>query len=287
MEPENSMTSEPTFTKALNMRILFLFSILFLGSPEAKAQCLKVLSTESPRAVVLVVHGLNTNPEKMLPLANELRRDGIEALNLELAGHRSDSRINEVTSSIWATEMKLALEQAQARAQDLNVPLYFLGYSLGGLVGLEVLQGLPANVVQKMVLLAPAIRLKWKTNWIRVFSPFPTFIIPSLAPADYRANWGTSMAAYKSLFQTVKRFNSQSSENLNIPTLVFSDRKDELVSFSGLQEVERSLSQWKVIEVSNHDAPNKSYHHLILDSNTLGTVQWRAMLQQILTHFGR
>ena len=41
----------------------------------------------APRGVALVIHGLNLKPERMQPLANELRRWGITVVLCALRGH--------------------------------------------------------------------------------------------------------------------------------------------------------------------------------------------------------
>jgi alpha-beta hydrolase superfamily lysophospholipase len=109
------------------------------------------------RGVALVVHGLNLKPEKMGAIIATLNQDGIDVLNLSLRGHGdnypSQGRKNhdeqrlasfrEVNYELWSDEMYRAYRQVRERGELKNVPLFFVGYSLGGLLGCDLLISRP------------------------------------------------------------------------------------------------------------------------------------------------
>ena len=60
------------------------------------------------RAVAIVVHGLNTLPDKMLSIIQLLTEQGVHVLNLRLSGHRGNSdEMKKVTRDIWLSEIKV------------------------------------------------------------------------------------------------------------------------------------------------------------------------------------
>ncbi|MEI7672855.1 MAG: alpha/beta hydrolase, partial [Deltaproteobacteria bacterium] len=131
----------------------------FHDSPKITAESEKKSSRwyrKSPlkrlRGVALVVHGLNLKPERMKPLISLLNQAGIDALNVSLHGHgdnyfHGDGRemqearlesFRTVTSRLWSAEVHSAYQKAKRRAQQKDVPVFLVGYSLGGLLGCEL-----------------------------------------------------------------------------------------------------------------------------------------------------
>jgi hypothetical protein len=79
--------------------------------------------------------------------------------------------------------------------------------------------------------------------------------------------------------------SASSFRNCNIDTIVFIDRKDEMVSVEILRERidQYGLTNWKIHEVTNSGAVIKpKYHHLLIDSKCVSASTWRHISEIIL-----
>jgi alpha-beta hydrolase superfamily lysophospholipase len=253
------------------------------------------------RGVALVIHGLNLRPERMEFLITQLNRAGIEVLNVSLHGHgnnylhsgaedRKEARLDSfrgVTYNLWSSELYSAYLKARKRAQQKKAPVFLVGYSLGGLLGCELQVSRPDVYFDRMVLFAPALRITAKPYLLKALLPFPNFVLDSLSPEAYRTNDGTPMAGYKALFEALDRLEKNMSGKLNVPTLIFIDRKDELISYDDLvgMIVGEHLDQWRMVTVEK-DAPEAALygHHLLIDEAVVGKVMWSQMQAAFLFH---
>jgi hypothetical protein len=244
------------------------------------------------RAYALMIHGLNLKPEKMGDIAGILNSEGIDVLNLGLRGHNGDTEaFRRVTRDQWLADALQGYRDLKAEAGDS--PVYFVGFSLGAVLGVDLLARAPSNGVgfAKMVLIAPALALRPRNAFVCIFGLFgPGFILPSLDDPAYRANrGGTSMSAYAALFGLVGELGEPGLSNANIPTLLLVDPQDELVSESGIRDLilRRNLSRWELRDVSAA-GPNRSvgHHHRIVDEESLGPEAWRELSQEILSFLG-
>ena len=253
------------------------------------------------RGIALVIHGLNLRPDKMESIIARLTDSNIEALNLSLQGHgdnyirsvesdNSDARLQsfkEVSYQLWMEETSYAYRAAKNRSDQKNVPLFLIGFSLGGLMGADLLVTVPEVQFDKMVLFAPALKMHLRNYIIRVLSPFPRLTIPSLTLGSYQANASTPMAGYNALFASVKHVEENVSPKLNIPTLVFIDKKDELVSYSGLKKMvaNEKLDQWRFYMVQKENTKGSTkINHLIIDAPSTGKRVWKDMMDAMTAH---
>ena len=257
---------------------------------------------EALQGVALVIHGLNLHPDRMGPVVENLNRSGIDALGLSLRGHGAnyDPRLDmdadearletfkNVSYTLWLNEAYLAYRQVQKRAQQHNVPVFLTAFSIGGLIGLDLLISNPDVHFDKMVLLAPAISLHATVYLERILSPFPHLVIPSLADDDYLANKkGTPVAAYNALFEALNHFEENAGSKLNIPALIFIDKKDEFIPWRGLKELveEHKLDQWQFYIVQKEkEMVAGTFHHHILDASSTGEGVWQAMMAATTNH---
>ncbi len=251
--------------------------------------------------VALVVHGLNVRPEMMESLISVLNAAGIEALNISLYGHgdnyqpgrsgsvsekrqRLDS-FKRVTFAAWLEEVRQAYAKVLLRARKKDAPLFFIGYSLGGLLGCSLVTEHTGIHFDKMVLFAPAITLQPAIAYqLKPLERFPDFVIDSDAPPDQRANDGTPVAAYMALLSGSRTFLERCGPKLNIPIIVFVDPLDEFISFSGLRELVGSmgLDRWEIESVSkdNETAPPAAYH-MIISEHGVGPASWRRITETL------
>lgn len=252
-------------------------------------------------AVALVVHGLNLRPDKMESIITLLTDSGIDVLNLSLRGHGRNytgkthidsakarlEAFKTVSYKLWIDETHRAYHIIRARSAQKKLPLFFVGFSLGGLMGVDLFASYPDVYFDRMVLLAPALSMHAINYTAKLLAPFPRLVIPSFILADYRANNGTPMAAYNSVFEAVKHFNKTVNYEINVPTLIFIDRQDELISYRGLKRLVKNeqLDQWKFHHVQKGKTGVKEkMRHLIIDEPSVGKDMWQEMRIAIIDH---
>jgi esterase/lipase len=266
------------------------------------SQWFKISGIRRIKGVALVVHGLNLKPERMQSIIAELNNAGIDVLNLSLRGHgnnflenmnltEDEARLESfrtVTYNLWLDEIYKAYLKVRARASKNNVSVFFIGYSLGGLMGCDLALMHPDVFYDRMILFSPALNITVESYLLKALLPFPNMVIDSLSPTYYRTNKGTPMAAYKALFEAVALFDKNVNGKLNKPTLIFIDEKDEFVSCSKLNEmiVRWNFDQWQIHIVQKDDDVGKNIsHHLIIDRDSVGRKMWKQIRRAIKKHF--
>ena len=272
-----------------------------ISEKDDSSQWFKIRRTKKTKGVALVVHGLNLRPERMQSIIAELNDAGIDVLNLSLRGHGNNYLKNmnvsidgarlesfrTVTYSLWLDESYGAYLKVRERASKKNVPAFFIGYSLGGLMGCDLILSHPDVFYDRMVLFAPALNMTMESYLLKALMPFPNIVIDSLSPISYRANEGTPMAAYKALFEAIEHFEKNVNDKLNKPTLIFIDEKDEFVSCAKLKEMitQRNLDQWQIhIVQKDNDVGEKILHHLIIDRDGVGKQMWKQIKDAVKRH---
>jgi esterase/lipase len=251
--------------------------------------------------VALVIHGLNCRPDKMESIIAKMNDWGIDCLNLSLRGHGENySNLNHmdsaaarmeafksVTYPMWKSEAYQAYQHVERISKQYATPLFFVGFSMGGLLGVDLLSSNPKFRLDKMMLFAPAIKMHKRNSLLKILSPFPRIVIPSIAHKSYLANNGTPIAAYNALFEMYAHLENNLNPKINIPTVVFIDKQDELISFSGLQNMvqDQNLDQWKIHPVKKDKTATKiKMHHLIIDEASVGNNMWHEIVGVTITH---
>lgn len=269
---------------------------------DQSSQWFKISRTKETRGIALVVHGLNLKPERMQSIIVELNDAGIDVLNLALRGHGNNYQKNmnltadearlesfrTVTYNLWLNEIYNAYLKVRERASKKNVPVFFIGYSLGGVMGCNLILLHPDISFDRLILFAPALNITVESYLLKALMPFPGIVIDSLSPIYYRTNKGTPMAAYKALFEAVEHFNNNANYRLNKPALIFIDEKDEFVSCSKLNEIiaKCNLDNWQIhIVRKENDVGGNISHHLIIDKDSVGGKIWKQISNAIKKHF--
>ena len=247
-----------------------------------------------------MVHGLNLQPDKMGPIISHLNNSGIDVLNLSLRGHGQNydhephmspdkarlDTFKTVSYKQWTDEAYRAYRHARKRSDERKAPLFFIGYSLGALLGGDLLASYPDVHFDRMVLFAPAFNCTI-CKGLKILGPFPRLVIPSLSSKSYRANRGTPMAAYIALFETIKHFNQNVSLKLNVPTVIFIDKQDELISYRELDCLIKNekLDRWKFHFLQKGKiGVQENLHHLIIDERSLGKEGWDEVRDKMNQH---
>ena len=257
---------------------------------------------EGTKGIALVIHGLNLRPDKMQTIISVLAGSGIDVLRLSLRGHgenythRTDideeqarlEAFKAVTFPLWLNEAYLAYTQVREKAAQKKVPLFFVGFSLGGLIGLDLFASQPEVHYDRMILFAPAIKLHSLHYLGRILSPMSRLVIPSMAPDSYLSNKkGTPVAAYNALFEGLKHFEKHVSRRLNVPTLIFIDENDEFIPAQAFKKLkkEKKLDRWRLYIVEKEAAANRdAFHHHIIDESSTGKTVWQKMMETTITY---
>lgn len=244
---------------------------------------------EERRGVATVVHGLNQKPSTMDTIVRLLQQSNVDVLRVALTGHHGDSaEWKRVTRERWLEDMLNAYDSISERANDRSATKFFVGNSLGALINLDLMEEHPEHVrYDKMALFAPAIAIRRRCYLMKIAALFPSLSVPSANLRDYRANGGTTGAAYAALFSSLETLQQRTLQHCNIPTLVFIDPNDELVDEHALSTlINHGLDHWSVELVQNERCTlRRKIHHLITDEATVGSEQWSKIEHSIKRHF--
>lgn len=241
------------------------------------------------KGVFLVVHGLNLRPSKMNPLINYLTNKGYYVLRASLSGHRGSLKEQKyINWRKWEQDQKLHLCFALRKAKKLQLPLFNLSYSLGAQLSLTQVLKLNQNPYNKMIFFAPSLWIHWYGELISYFDFLDGEIgLPSWNHEGYRSQSTTSINSYRASQQGRVFFNSLKNTDKLGKTLVVVDPEDEIVS---LKKIKSFLNQnklkkkWKILELSSKEKrPPHSYHHLIIDEQSLGGARWNKLLRELST----
>jgi len=232
------------------------------------------------RAVTLVVPGLNVIPSAMQALVEWLNDGGSHVFLVKLSGHHADSvPIMDVTRTIWETDMLNGYEAARRLAEEHAVPLYFLGYSLGALLGQSLLS-MPGRDIRfdRQVLFAPATAIRKRNYLLKLLFGWDSLTLPSYAPERYKANKRLPMSIYKIMFGMEAEL--WKAGRVSVPTLVFLDPRDELISY---KKVRRFFGMGAVIVPLSSRMRGRygGYHHLIINASTMGETNWALVVEKM------
>ena len=270
-------------------------------SNEDCVEWVKSIHPDRINGVALVIHGLNLKPDKMESIIALLTHSCIDVLNLSLRGHGKNyvqkanvdgskarmETFKKVSYEYWIKETHRAYGLAWKRSREIQVPLFLIGFSLGGLMGTTLFASYPDVYFNRMVLLAPALHIYKIYYLAKLLSPFPRLVIPSFFIKSYCSNRGTPVAAYNALFEAIEHFNKNMASKLNVPTLIFIDTRDELVSYRRLKRIIKNggLHQWKLHPViKSTTGAKEKMHHLIIDESSIGKNAWNERRGLIIHH---
>jgi alpha-beta hydrolase superfamily lysophospholipase len=238
---------------------------------------------------VVLVHGLNNRPETIDPIAYELQQEGFASIRCNLRGHYGPTESKYLASADgWLEDLNLSCKEAIAKSG--NGPLFAIGFSLGGAVILNHLLDNPGFQFERIVFLAPAIKLTPTCQagpLARLIGHLP-FSVPSIAPPTHRAFTFTPLRAYKGLFELISRLHRpEALERFRkLEVLLLIDRKDELVSACQTAKwIERSkLESWTIKYLIPAYGISRHRHHLIIDQQCLDLESWEELTASVIGH---
>lgn len=118
------------------------------------------LPAPSPKAAVLMLHGMSDSPYSLRYLGDRLNAAGAHVLGLRLPGHgTAPSGLVEITWQDMAAAVRLAVEHLSQQADGR--PLYLVGYSNGAALAvhyaLATLEDATLPRINRLVVLSPAV----------------------------------------------------------------------------------------------------------------------------------
>lgn len=136
----------------------------------------------APRAVVIICHGLGEHSGRYEMLAHDFARAGMSAYALDHRGHgRSDGRRGHVRRFVRYVHDLEKFRRRVVGAVGSDVPLVFLGHSLGGLILIRYLQEYPGVPSQGAILSAPALGVAMEVpQWKRRLTQLLYYAVPAL-----------------------------------------------------------------------------------------------------------
>jgi alpha-beta hydrolase superfamily lysophospholipase len=242
-----------------------------------------------PKGVFLVVHGLNLRPSAMDPLAETLASNGYIVHRITLHGH--NGRTSQIfDEKVWLHEVAQSYRDIRDRFPEL--PTYVMGYSLGGLTLMTMLESVsPAEYPRGMILLAPAISLRGVINVLTTLHlpPAITWALPNLTPKKYRRYDYTPLFWYSNTLALYRNVTELTRiERLSaIPTLVFLNEADEIVSSQGTAQWiadHHLFPSWRIEMIHPEESQFPLKEHLIIDEASLGKTEW-ARVRTLLGDF--
>jgi len=119
-----------------------------------------MLTTDSPRAAVLLVHGMSDSPYSLRNLGERIHAAGANVLGLRMPGHgTAPSGLVDLTWQDMAAAVRLAIRHLEQ--QNEGLPIYVIGYSTGAALAVNyALASLDDETlprIERMVFLSPAI----------------------------------------------------------------------------------------------------------------------------------
>lgn len=254
---------------------------------ESLSQPRVLAGTSGESRGVLLVHGFSGSPFELYLLAERLHRQGLHVSLPLLAGHHRSLR--ELADSSWrdwlgSAEAALhALHQAVCAQTDKPPQLAIVGFSMGGLLSIDLARRYPASVEQAKtrpsvaalsILATPLWLPSWQQRAIVRMSQLAglrQLAVPKLAGRDVRANdlpkeplrpWGMPVRALASLVELMQTVRPLLPE-VKQPTFLSYGLRDHTVPPSCLDAFVAELGTPKE-QITQLVLP-ESFHILPLD----------------------
>lgn len=248
------------------------------------------LTLNNKKPIMLICHGLNLCPSKMMDLFDFYTTLGFECYNLTLPGHqKAESHIwSNFQLTYWTNYVQKIYEVYLDKSQKDGIKLYLCAYSIGALIFQDLFLRSPTLIQpNKIIYFAPAIHIKKFKNILNILQPLPGKMkIPSFNLKSYRVWDFTTLSVYLAYFELEKRVidDKKNIFSKNSETLIIIDPKDELVSYSKLMQIQAHNLHFLTINKRLHLLRKNGNHHLIIDKFSLGEVLWKNITAKI-SHF--
>lgn len=191
--------------------------------------------TDTHRGTVVLFHGLTGMPAEVTELAHFLNDRGFAAVVPRLSGHGDNVHaLSGVRLGAWLEDV----ERAFAQGQELGGPLFVVGMSFGGLLGLH-LASRERCPISALVVASVPFRLRSATNevMLRMLARFPDRVLDRCGTrkkqrrlrgylaVEHNAYPEHSVGALARMVQLRSRVRSRLAE-ITCPVAIFQDPFD-------------------------------------------------------------
>jgi alpha-beta hydrolase superfamily lysophospholipase len=243
----------------------------------------------TPRAVVMICHGLGEHGGRYEGLAQDFARAGLSTYALDHRGHgRSDGRKGHVRRFVRYVHDLEKFRRRIVGAVGSDVPLLFLGHSLGGLIMIRYLQEYPAVPAHGAVLSAPLLGVamevrQWKERLARaLYYAVPALPMSTGLDPEYLSHDPHVVEAYRrdALVHdriTPRLYGEIQSEierafrrvsQLRLPVLMLIPSADKLVRPDLMQRFAAELKKTSPVQVRTF----AGLYHEVLNETTRSSV---------------
>lgn len=240
---------------------------------------------KNPQYISLVIHGLNLNPERLDFLCQSFVKNHVTARRMVLVGHRGiGGETADVSLDVWERELKENLEQVIEKSEKLQLPYFVWGYSFGALLFLKYfLSTKLEKKPDKLIFFAPPLVLRKRCELIKLLQWLPEhWMIPSLAPQDYRSASKLSIKAYKILWELISFLqNDIYQEVTSFPVQVYLNKHDEFIN--SIQTEKFIQEKWNKHLNIHWVHKTHIYHHLFIDDECMDKDEWNVIFQKMLS----
>lgn len=244
----------------------------------------------TPRATVVVSHGLGEHSGRYEGLAQDFARAAVSTYALDHRGHgRSDGRKGHVRRFVQYIQDLEKFRRCVVGAVGRDVPLFFLGHSMGGLILIRYLQEYPGVPTYGAILSAPllgvAVELaRWKEQLSRLLLyaapalPLSTGLDPAALSHDpevvasYRrdplVHDRITPRLYAETHGAIAAARDK-AQRIRAPVLVLIPSEDKIVRADRAQGFARSLGPSESFQVKTYPG---LYHEVLNEATRSSTV---------------
>lgn len=230
----------------------------------------------SHRPKVVIIHGLNNNPQGFDPLKNHFEQKGYATEMVILPCHgenRHEARNDKEALDCFARSME------KFKGQDY----YAIGFSHGALYLQLWMEMNTGTRPLKQILLSPALYIRKQGFIARALPLLPSgLMIMSLQPKRFRRYNMLSAREYNILVQGILDWQKQKT-SFKVPTKVLIDPEDELVDAQTLKtEIEKmnpgtEVEFWKRPDLKL----GMGAHHILFHPDYFSSDSWRVFTKEL------
>ncbi len=251
----------------------FLLGLDLFNREKARAQRAGALEVNTPhlytsggytKKAVLLIHGFTASPWEMSDLGGFLKKRGINAYAMRLAGHgtKPEDLLN-IKWGDWYKSVEKGLELTGYLGEEVCV----IGVSTGGVLAVK-LAAEHSGEIQGIAVLAPAIFLQdWRSSFTGIGKYFLKYSVRPLE-GKYKAYYYEKRSV-SAIWELVKlsRHVRKIAGKVDIPILIIQSRGDQTVKPKGAEylyrQVQSSEDNKKLVWLDN------DRHVLTTDENPL------------------
>lgn len=234
----------------------------------------------------VIIHGLNTNPEVMHDIEDVFIQKKYTVVKVILPGHGESQEVSD-PGSAWETTTLNGIRQGRALADRSE--LVVVGYSLGGALAVLASIHPSAPKIDRMVLIAPAVRIRIPLSLLRIGTiPLLNEIpIPSIAPRHLRKWCAIPLEWYGAMTKVIEQIDAyQESEKFrNIPTTILLNPRDEVISISKTEDwlkLHSLNNAWAVKMISIAPSPSEHFQHNLVERSSVGEQAWSELVEVLI-----